>query len=480
MHEYLIESLRKAAKKLDEAGVYWFLASGSCLGYVRDNGIIPHDNDIDIGIYCNNEAAAEQLVALLPVSRRYYWGNKITNIVVDDVDIYLFYPYEDKIVEILHRLYSNALRLMAYEPSIILSGCKRVMFEGVEVNVLVKSEEYCQAMYGPNYRVPDKTWSAWNSPLNIIHEEVVLEKIKMDEGITMAPDTATLYRYALSRIADILYCASHYEHSFGLADGTTGYAIFFAHYWRITGDALYFNYYSLLLDKMLAQLDGRGGIGFSSGLCGIGWGLEYLAKHNFLDIPADDLHDIDQYLESVAADTNISHSDRLSILAYLLQRRGALDNLAQLSLLKKQAELIWAPDQTKPSSLFEISVLLQLFNNPITADLKQWKNHLPENSYTDECQRQMLIQENETNITHLHRLKHKYLLHLHNETLLSAEDINGSLTTFLTTTPIMEYRPFISFCDIHDYTTKGLLGLGFMLMSQLTEDKKAFINLLEI
>ena len=46
-----LESMRKILNKNNQD---FFLACGTLLGCIRNNSFIPHDQDIDIGIFANN------------------------------------------------------------------------------------------------------------------------------------------------------------------------------------------------------------------------------------------------------------------------------------------------------------------------------------------------------------------------------------------------------------------------------------------
>ena len=64
----------------------------------------------------------------------------------------------------------------------------------------------------------------------------------------------------------------------GILNGKMGVVIFFFHYARHTGNTLY--------DEVPIR--------FSNGLSGIGWGIEYLAQHQFVELSADEaLQEID-------------------------------------------------------------------------------------------------------------------------------------------------------------------------------------------
>lgn len=50
IYKVLLEMLEWFQKVADEKKIKWFAMSGTLLGACRNNGIIPHDNDVDIGV----------------------------------------------------------------------------------------------------------------------------------------------------------------------------------------------------------------------------------------------------------------------------------------------------------------------------------------------------------------------------------------------------------------------------------------------
>ena len=53
-----IASLREIAETADERGIAWWLHGGTCLGVVREGRLLPHDEDIDIGIAPSSDILA--------------------------------------------------------------------------------------------------------------------------------------------------------------------------------------------------------------------------------------------------------------------------------------------------------------------------------------------------------------------------------------------------------------------------------------
>jgi len=81
----------------------------------------------------------------------------------------------------------------------------------------------------------------------------------------------------------------------GLYHGKMGIILFFVHYARYTGEDIYDKFAGELLDEIFHEIHDEIPINFESGLCGIGWGIEYLLKNRFMEgNPNEILTDIDQ------------------------------------------------------------------------------------------------------------------------------------------------------------------------------------------
>jgi hypothetical protein len=74
-----------------------------------------------------------------------------------------------------------------------------------------------------------------------------------------------------------------------------GVILFFARYGRYTGNSLYDDFAGELLDEIYEDIHAEVSIDFENGLCGIGWGIEYLLQNGFMEGDSDDaLSEIDQ------------------------------------------------------------------------------------------------------------------------------------------------------------------------------------------
>lgn len=81
----------------------------------------------------------------------------------------------------------------------------------------------------------------------------------------------------------------------GLFHGRMGIVLFFAHYARVTQNKQYEDFAEILLDEIYEEIHWDLPINLENGLCGIGWGIEYLVQNGFMKGNTDEiLADIDR------------------------------------------------------------------------------------------------------------------------------------------------------------------------------------------
>ncbi len=88
----------------------------------------------------------------------------------------------------------------------------------------------------------------------------------------------------LSHIAHHLIINASLLNEPGLLKGKTGVAIFFFSYVRHTRNEIYEEYAAGLLADILAEINVDSTLGYETGLAGVGYGIEYLSQHCFLNI----------------------------------------------------------------------------------------------------------------------------------------------------------------------------------------------------
>jgi hypothetical protein len=98
----------------------------------------------------------------------------------------------------------------------------------------------------------------------------------------------------LERIANILIINSPIVQSIGLLNGKTGAAICLYNLYKTTGNKIYEKVVDNLIDLIYEEIHSRTLLSFSSGLSGVGCGIEYLVRENFVEVA-----DIDEALEEI-------------------------------------------------------------------------------------------------------------------------------------------------------------------------------------
>lgn len=145
------------------------------------------------------------------------------------------------------------------------------------------------------------------------------------QTISILPDNELL-----RELSDELLLNSSFFESPGLLNGKMGSVLFFFHYARYTQNTLYEEYANELLDIVCQELTEETPTNFSNGLCGIGWGIEYLAQNGFIDCNTNEvLADIDRKVTERNPKRMIdcSFETGLEGIACYVQMRGATTEL---------------------------------------------------------------------------------------------------------------------------------------------------------
>jgi hypothetical protein len=97
----------------------------------------------------------------------------------------------------------------------------------------------------------------------------------------------------LRQIADMLLLNGALTECPGLVHGKIGIAVFFFHYAQYTGNMLFADYAMDLIGEMLNQIHVNSPADYEKGIAGIGVGIDYLIRNNFLDVEDDICEDFD-------------------------------------------------------------------------------------------------------------------------------------------------------------------------------------------
>ena len=168
--------LEQMSYAFQEANVKAWLVYGTLLGYERNRDFIPHDNDIDLGVFL--EDRSQELEEIL----HRHGFRKVREYLVDNgeygaeesyecngVVIDIFYIKKDKNHYSALTFYAEPGKsmkqtitkrggLMVKEFYFTPYELKLVKFKGAEIYIPADSKKYLSEYYGPNYLVPDPHW----------------------------------------------------------------------------------------------------------------------------------------------------------------------------------------------------------------------------------------------------------------------------------------------------------------------------------
>ena len=156
-----------------------------------------------------------------------------------------------------------------------------------------------------------------------------------------------------------------------------GIVLFFAHYARFTNCSIYDDFAGELIDDIFEDIDDELPINFESGLCAIGWGIEYLLKNGFLeDCSSEILSEIDKKIKEkdLTRISDISVKTGLKgISDYIYKRTNSLDRSLNIVSFDEKYLKVWnklTETMTIPS---DKDILLEIVETTPIRSLEEWK-----------------------------------------------------------------------------------------------------------
>lgn len=135
----------------------------------------------------------------------------------------------------------------------------------------------------------------------------------------------------------------------GLYRGKMGIILFFYHYAQYSKNIIYEDFANELIDELCDELTTQLPITFDDGLCGIGWGLEYLINNNFI---AGDSNEILREFDLKIMEINVK---RISDLSFDTGLAGIVYYV--------YSRLIAAKSDAKKVRPFDLLYLTELYNS---------------------------------------------------------------------------------------------------------------------
>lgn len=175
--------LDKLGTAFAQAEVTYFADFGTLLGFVRDGGFMPHDLDIDIGVFADEEAKLDVFAAMLAAGfvhhRTYLFEERVVEYSFFSVDGYgeksvkfdiNFYENVDGESRcwLFHYLANSGLPLRARFATqmnyTLIAGTELLDVQGHQIPVPKNYELLLSEKYGPTWKTPDPSWVYWESP----------------------------------------------------------------------------------------------------------------------------------------------------------------------------------------------------------------------------------------------------------------------------------------------------------------------------
>lgn len=166
------KALKEIKQILDEMGITFFLHSGVCLGAIRGNGIIPWDDDLDLGVVIGLNGFTKDLVGTMVSTFRE--NGFISGVRLQDshISIPLLKSSVRTDLQCHHIINGSVLHYPGIViPLKLFTDLKEIDFLGDKYLVPNPPEEYLRLKYGDGWVVPKKIGSYEKDVLDMVRKE---------------------------------------------------------------------------------------------------------------------------------------------------------------------------------------------------------------------------------------------------------------------------------------------------------------------
>jgi len=150
-------ALKEVKHILDGFGVSFFLRQGTCLGAIRDNALLPWDDDVDIGSIIGYHGVTEK--SLDPIVKAFRDNGFLTRI--DSMSVSPYIPLVKYSTRIDWQCYKPVDDYIIHFPFLkvpldLLKSLKEISFLGETFLVPNPPEKYLRLKYGEDWKIPKK------------------------------------------------------------------------------------------------------------------------------------------------------------------------------------------------------------------------------------------------------------------------------------------------------------------------------------
>lgn len=179
IQEYGMKTIESLQAFLESQNIRFFFDMGTLLGIVRENKLLGHDLDIDVGCLVSSKQEKEIVSSILLKNNcklRFKYETEELGVVEESYilngikfDMNYYYVENDK--SVCYLMYKDSdIKYDGYDLSVVKLTCDKIenvelyKWGNISINVPASPEKYLSQRYGENWRIPDKNYIYWKGP----------------------------------------------------------------------------------------------------------------------------------------------------------------------------------------------------------------------------------------------------------------------------------------------------------------------------